>query len=132
MKALALVLLCVALSLVAIACTETAPPTNNTPTAAASPTATKPVDPLAVGRENYQKNCESCHGPAGEGGLAKVDNKEIKVPSLKAEHAMKKTDDQITKVINNGDGPMPGFKDKMTPEQISELVKFVRKEVQGK
>ncbi len=129
MKALAIVLLCVAL--VTIACTETAQPTNNTPTVAASPTATKPIDPLAVSRENYQKNCESCHGPTGEGGLVKVDNKEIKVPSIKSEHAMKKTDEQITRMINNGDGPMPAFKDKMTPEQISELVKFVRKEIQG-
>ena len=132
MRALAIALFCVALSLVAIACTETAPPTNNTPTAAASPSPTKPVDLLAVGRENYQKNCESCHGPAGEGGPVKVDNKEIKVPSIKSEHAVKKTDEQITKVINNGDGPMPAFKDKMTPEQITELVKFVRAEIQKK
>jgi mono/diheme cytochrome c family protein len=133
MKSVAITLCCIALALVAVACTETAPSTNSTPsTAAASPTATKPLDPLAVGRENFQKNCEACHGPAGEGGPAKVDNKEIKVPSLKSEHAMKKTDDQITKVINNGDGPMPGFKDKMTPEQITELVKFVRAEIQKK
>jgi mono/diheme cytochrome c family protein len=132
MKAVVTTLFCIALALGAIACTETAPPstTSTQPTAAPSPT--KPVDVFAAARENYQKNCETCHGPKGEGGPAKVDNKEIKVPSLKGEHAMKKTDEQIVKIINNGDGPMPGFKDKMTPEQITELIKFVRKEIQGK
>jgi len=134
MKLLATVLACVALSMVIIACTENASPTNNArPTAAASPAnAATPVDEFATARANYQKNCEGCHGETGEGGLVKVENKRIKVPSLKADHALKHTDEQITKMITNGEEEMPSFKDKMSAAEISDLVKYVRKHFQGK
>jgi len=134
MKLLATVLACVALSMIIIACTENASPTNNArPTAAASPAnAATPVDEFATARANYQKNCEGCHGETGEGGLVKVENKRIKVPSLKADHALKHTDEQITKMITNGEEEMPSFKDKMSAAEISEMVKYVRKHFQGK
>lgn len=136
MKLISLALTCVAIALAASACTETATPTNtNTSRAAASPAApvaTATPDPLATARANFAKHCEPCHGPTGEGGLVKVENKQIKVPSLKAEHAIKHTDDQIMKRITNGEEEMPAFKDKMTQAEIADMVKFVRKEFQGK
>src|SRR5690348_10711606 len=89
MKLIALALMCVALALVVSACTETATPTNtNTSRAATSPAAPSPaasVDEFATARTNYAKNCEACHGADATGGLVKVDKKQIKVPSLKAE-----------------------------------------------
>lgn len=136
MKQLALALSCIAIALVAIACTETATPTNtSTPTAANSPAAAAPtpsVDPLATARANFAKNCEACHGPEGVGGLVKVEDKQIKVASLKSEHAIKHTDEQLAKVITNGEEAMPAFKDKLTQAEIQDLVRFVRKEFQGK
>ena len=135
MKRIALALTCIAISLVIAACTETATPTNtstNTTRPAAPPAPTATPDELAAARVNYAANCEACHGPTGEGGLVKVDNKQIKVPSLKADHAVKHTDEQITKMITNGEEAMPSFKDKLKPEEIASLVKFVRKEFQGK
>src|ERR1041385_1363210 len=125
MKLVSLALTCIAIALISIACTETAaPPTNtSTPTAAASPAAS--VDQFANTRATFTKNCEPCHGPNAEGGLVKVDNKQIKVPSLKAEHAIKHTDAQLTKMITNGEEQMPAFKDKLKPEEITELVRFI-------
>ena len=134
MKLLATIFACIALSLVIIACTEKAPATNNAgPTGAQSPTsAASPKDEFATARANYQKHCEGCHGETGEGGLVKVENKRIKVPSLKADHALKHTDEQITKMITNGEEEMPSFKDKMSTAEISEMVRYVRKHFQGK
>jgi len=135
MKLILLALTCVAIALVVSACTETATPTSTNTSRAASPvapTATATPDPLATARANYAKNCEGCHGPNGEGGLVKVDNKQIKVPSLKAAHAIKHTDDKISHMITNGEEEMPSFKDKMTQQEIADMVKFVRKEFQGK
>ena len=54
------------------------------------------------------------------------------MPSLKDEHAVKRTDERMVRLINRGDGPMPPFEGKLKPEEINELVKFVRKEFQGK
>ena len=90
------------------------------------------MDELAASRANYQKNCEGCHTETGEGGTVKVENKQIKVPSLKSDHAMKRTDEQLTKMITNGEEEMPSFKDKLKPEEIAAMVKFVRKHFQGK
>jgi mono/diheme cytochrome c family protein len=132
MKLIALALTCVAL--VAVACTETATPTNTNTRAAASPAAPSPaasVDEFASAKANYAKNCEACHGPQATGGLVKVDNKQIKVPSLKAEHALKHTDDKITKMITNGEEEMPSFKDKMSAAEIQDMVRYVRKGIQG-
>ena len=136
MKLISLALTCIALTLIATACTETVTPTNtSTPTAAGSPAPaapTAPIDPLATARANYAKHCEPCHGPTGEGGLVKVENKQIKVASLKAEHAIKHTDDQLAKVITGGEEEMPAFKDKLTPEEITEMVRFIRTNFQGR
>ena len=136
MKLIALALTCVAIAVAASACTETATPTStNTSRASASPAAPSPaasVDEFATAKANYQKHCEACHGPEATGGLVKVDNKQIKVPSLKAEHAIKHTDDQITKMITNGEEQMPAFKNKMSAQEIAEMVRYVRKSIQGK
>ena len=136
MKPISLALTCVAIALLSIACTETATPTNtNTARTAPTPAAPSPspsVDPLAVARANYAKNCEACHGESGTGGLVKVENKQIKVASLKADHAIKHTDDQLAKVITSGEEEMPAFKDKLSQQEIADMVRFIRKEFQGK
>jgi mono/diheme cytochrome c family protein len=136
MKLILLALTCVALALVVTACTETATPTNTatprTATASPTPTAAASVDEFASARANFAKNCEACHGPNGDGGVVKVDNKQIKVPSLHAEHAIKHTDAEMIDFITNGHEAMPAFKDKLRPEEITELVRFVRKVHQGK
>lgn len=136
MKLIAFVLMCVAIAFVASACTETATPTNtSTSRTAATPAAPSPaasVDEFATAKANYKKHCEACHGETATGGLVKVDNKQIKVPSLKADHAIKHTDDQITKMITNGEEEMPAFKDKLSQAEIAEMVRYIRKVVQAK
>ncbi|HYK21194.1 MAG TPA: cytochrome c [Pyrinomonadaceae bacterium] len=132
MKLVSLVLSCITILLLVTACTETVAPTNTSKPTSAAPAPSAPVDELANARANFTKNCEPCHGPTGEGGLVKVNNKQIKVPSLKADHAIKHTDEQLTKMITNGEEEMPAFKDKLKPAEIAEMVRFVRKNFQGK
>jgi mono/diheme cytochrome c family protein len=135
MKLTLLTLSCVVLMLIVIGCTETATPTNTaTPRSAASPAASAAPssDEFAHAREIYAKNCEACHGPKAEGGLAKVDNKQIKVPSLKSDHAVKHTDEKLIKTITAGEEEMPAFKDKLTQDEINLMVRYIRKVLQGK
>ena len=132
MKLILFVLTCITILLLATACTEKVAPTNTSTPTSAAPAPSASVDELANARANFTKNCEPCHGPTGEGGLVKVNNKQIKVPSLKAEHAKKHTDEQITKMITNGEEEMPAFKDKLKPAEIAEMVRFVRKNFQGR
>jgi mono/diheme cytochrome c family protein len=130
MKLILLALTCSAIALFPIACVET--PTRTNTSSAASPAPSAAADQFAATRVNYAKNCEACHGETAEGGLVKIEDKQIKVPSLKAEHAIKHTDEQLTKMITNGEEAMPAFKDKMTAAEIADMVRFIRKEFQGK
>src|SRR5687768_4886832 len=135
MKLISLVISCVVIVVFSIACTETATPTNTStstrPTSGGTPTPAASVDQFAAARTNFAANCEGCHGPNGEGGLAKVENKQIKVPSLKSDHAKKHSDDELTKIITSGEEEMPAFKDKLNAQQITELVRYVRHHFQG-
>lgn len=135
MKLISLLLTCAIIAAIAAGCTETATPTNTSTasrTASPAPSVAPSVDEFATARANYAKNCEACHGPNGEGGPVKTPKKTIKVPSLKSDHAMKHTDDEIVKMITNGEEEMPSFKDKMNAEEITEMMRFVRKHFQGK
>lgn len=126
----------------AFACTQNAP-TNNTaavnkpaentaPTV--QPSAAAPADEFASVRDIYKQNCVGCHKEDGSGGEKTLDNGDkIKVPSYKSPGAMKATDDKLYDYIANGEeGEMPAFKGKLTEEQMRTLVKFIRKEFQGK
>lgn len=76
------------------------------------------------GAEIYQTNCAKCHGEKGEG----VEDKGITF--LKG-HALDHSEEDFIKRVNNGkDNKMPAFKDKLRTEEIIEVVKFVRTEIQ--
>ena len=107
------------------------PATPSGPTTPAAK-ATATPDEFAFARANYAKHCFECHGTDGEGGIKTVDNKRLKVPSLREGHALKHTDeDFLEQIVKGGDG-MPAFKDKLSPDEINALVRFVRHEFQGK
>lgn len=136
MRLVKLALSICAASFLVNACTQpTTVTTNQTaPTVAASPAAKTiaPTDELAAARANFQKNCMGCHVEDGTGGVKTVDGKKLRVPNLREGHALKDPDEDFVKQIMNGGDGMPAFKDKMSPEQINELVRFIRKEFQGK
>ena len=133
MKLIALAVGCVALTALT-SCSQSAPTNQAAPTAVASPQAVKAATPdaLAAARGNYAKNCVACHGETGEGGLVKVEDKKLKVPSFKTDNAKKHPDSDFTKQISNGGDGMPAFKAKLSTADIADLVKFVRSEFQGK
>jgi mono/diheme cytochrome c family protein len=84
-------------------------------------------------RITYDKDCKSCHGLNGEGGPVKLeDGTKLRVPSLREGHALRHTDAEFVKQITKGGDGMPAFADKLKPEQVDELVRFLRHEFQGK
>ena len=129
------VLAVVLIGLVLIGCSQSSN-TNvaNQPVNASSPkaVATATPDQMAFARANYAKHCSACHGDDGKGGLVKVDNTRLKVPSLREGHALNHPDDKLAKQITNGGDGMPKFKDKLTADEINQMVMFIRKEFQAK
>ena len=135
MKACAITFLLAAVFLLVAGCGQPANQNvavNVNRTSAPSPVATATPDELAFARANYAKHCENCHGPEGNGGIATVEDKKIKVPSLKTPGALKHSDNDFVDQITEGEEEMPAFKDKLSPDEINALVKFIRVEFQGK
>ena len=134
MKLVTMTLLMTAAILLATACSQpTTVTTNQTaPTAAASPaiTANATPDEFATARATFQKSCVGCHGEDGKGGVKTIDGKRLKVPSFHEGHALKHSDEDFVKQITNGGDGMPAFKDKLSPEEMNDLVQFIRKVIQ--
>jgi mono/diheme cytochrome c family protein len=148
MTRLKLILLALACALTAFACatntnTNTSignsnrTVTNNATTNAANANATAntnaPVanDALASARSTYNNTCAKCHKETGEGGVADIDGEKLRVPGFKSGHALKHSDAEYVKKINEGGEGMPKFKGRLTPEQIDGLVRFIRTEFQS-
>ena len=137
MTFVSLALLVVATSLFAVACAKPDTVTTNQtqPTIAGSPAtpANGLTDEFATARANFKKHCTACHGEAGNGGPVKLDDgTKLKVPSLREGHALHHKDEEFVKQITNGGDGMPKFGDKLSREEILDLVRFIRKEFQGK
>jgi mono/diheme cytochrome c family protein len=133
MKWITLVL-CAAVAMILLACGEATRTTNSPAPSAAQPAAkaTATPDELAAARTNFQKTCVACHGETGEGGTKQIEGKTLKVPSFKAAHALKDSDKEFSEQIHEGGDGMPAFKDKLSAQEIADLVKFIRREFQGK
>ncbi len=106
-----------------------APPSTAVP-AAATPNET--LDELAGARTIFSATCANCHQPNGEGGAVELDEGGmLKVPSFKTGAALKESDAEFAEQIANGGDGMPAFKKRLTPEQIRDLVRFIRREFQS-
>lgn len=105
---------------------DTAPPNTNT-----AQTATTP-DEMASIKKIYTEKCVLCHKENGEGGEVNIEGDKFKVPSFKNEKVAALDDKKYTRVIEEGDDKMPAFKKHLKPEEIAGLIKYIRKDFQGK
>lgn len=106
----------------------------NNASAQASPTPAAPTptpDELAAAASTYNTTCVRCHKADGTGGEVELEEgKKIKVVNLR-EHGRRDTDKHLADIIANGHDDMPAFKKRLTPEQIDDLVRYIRREFHG-
>lgn len=109
---------------------------NNTNSVANTNTQTpaSPSDDLASAKIVYNEKCAKCHKEDGTGGEIDILGEKRKAANLAGERMKKDSDKDLTEAIADGiqDEGMPAFKGKLTDDQIKDLVKFIRKEFQGK
>jgi mono/diheme cytochrome c family protein len=89
-------------------------------------------DEVAMGAKLYSTNCAKCHREDGTGGKITVDGKELDPDNLKGKRMIAFTDEKLASKIKIGaeDDGMPAFKDKLTDDQIKQVVKFIRQDLQ--
>lgn len=106
---------------------------NTTNTANTTNTqANAPTDELAAAKKKYSDFCIKCHKEDGTGGQVDFDGNKFSVPSFKGEKSMKHDEAKMIDYITNGDDEMPAFKGKISEQEIKDLVKFIRKDFQGR
>jgi mono/diheme cytochrome c family protein len=83
-----------------------------------------PVSGLAPGESLYKTKCAACHGPDGKGETAV--GKASKLRDLGSTDVQKQVDDELSGIITNSKGKMPAYAKSLKPEQIKELVAYIR------
>jgi mono/diheme cytochrome c family protein len=74
---------------------------------------------VANGRKLYVKNCASCHGAEGEGGIGPALNEKEKLDSLGLENVRHTIEEGVAGTA------MPGWKGVLTEDEIEDLVNFI-------
>ncbi len=128
------------------ACTQTATNSGNTantnkPAANAPANAAANATPTAAptvaamtGAELYKTHCANCHQANGSGGKVTVDGQELEPDDLTTAKMADKPDTKYVEYIRDGfpDDGMPPFKDKINEQQMKDLIKYIRTDIQKK
>ncbi len=112
--------------------TENTAESNTNQTSNATPEATATADELAAGRKHYKEQCARCHKEDGTGGKVEIEGKTLNVEDLTTEKMKKEPDEEYIEYMVKGipDEGMPSFKDVLSDEDMKEVVKFIRQEIQ--
>ncbi|MFZ3333090.1 MAG: c-type cytochrome [Candidatus Acidiferrales bacterium] len=98
------------------------------PAAAKLPNPVKPSPAsLAQGKKSYGFDCAVCHGKDGDGKGDLAADMNLKLADYRDPAALKDfTDGEIFYIIKNGKGQMTGEGDRAKPDEIWNMVNYVR------
>ena len=68
--------------------------------------------------------CSACHGADGKGDTPM--GKKMGLRDLASPDVQKMSDDELTAIIGDGKDKMPSYKKSLKPEQIKDLVGYIR------
>ena len=119
----------------AAAVQESRPPDATTPDSFTIPAGAvhqvNPVKPtaesIAQGKKYYGYDCAMCHGNSGDGkGEVAIDEKLTLSNFSDRETLKNKTDEDLFYVIKNGHGHMPPERIRLSPNELWNLVNYIR------
>ncbi len=84
-------------------------------------------DSVALGKKYYGYDCAMCHGKTGDGQGDLAAEMKLKIPDFRDPAALKgRTDGELYYLIQKGKGDMPPEGDRAKPEELWNLVNYVR------
>ena len=72
----------------------------------------------------YKAKCATCHGADGKGDTPA--GKSTKVRSFADPEVVKASDDELAGIIEKGKAKMPGYGKSMKPDEIKDMVAYIR------
>ena len=79
---------------------------------------------MADGGADFKVRCAPCHGAKGAGDTKLGQN--LRVRDLGSADVQKQSDADLTAIIAKGKGRMPVYDGKLSKNEISDLVKWIR------
>jgi len=84
-------------------------------------------DSLTAGKKIYGMDCEMCHGKEGGGDGDLAADMKLKLKDFREQASLKDmSDHEIFEIIEKGRGKMMGEEGRLKPEQIWNVVNYVR------
>ena len=83
-----------------------------------------PVRAQDTGEALFKAKCAMCHGPDGDGKTKMGEM--LKVVDLRSPEVQKQSDVELAQAITKGKNKMPAYEGKLTKDQITKLVAYVR------
>jgi cytochrome c6 len=78
----------------------------------------------AGGASLYKAKCSACHGSDGKGATSI--GKTEKIRDLTSQEVQKQSDADLTAIITSGKNKMPAYGKSLKPEQVKDLVEYIR------
>ena len=78
----------------------------------------------AAGGGLYKTKCAACHGACGKGDTAI--GKRNKIRDLSSADVQQQSDADLTAIITSGKGKMPAYGKSLKPDQVKDLVTYIR------
>lgn len=81
-----------------------------------------------IGQDVYEQQCLRCHGSKLDGNGPDSEDLIVRPANLQSRITRSKTDWELLVAISNGVlfSPMHGFRDKLTDEQILDVLSYIR------
>ncbi len=83
-----------------------------------------PAGAQDTGAATYKTKCAACHGADGKGDTAI--GKTNKIRDLSSADVQQQSDADLTAIITNGKGKMPAYGKSLKPDQVKDLVTYIR------
>ncbi len=85
------------------------------------------ADSLTKGKLAYERNCQSCHGPTGDGNTPIGTKLKPKPGDLRSKKEMGEiSDGEMFYMISLGKKPMPGYEKKLSKDDRWHVVNYTR------
>ena len=84
-----------------------------------------PAEAIAdSGADIYKAKCAACHAASGAGDT--MLGKNMKLRPLASPEVQQQSDDELASIISKGKNRMPAYGRKLSPQQIEEVVRYIR------
>jgi cytochrome c6 len=83
-----------------------------------------PAGAQDAGAGLYKTKCAACHGADGKGETAIGKTNQIR--DLSSADVQQQSDADLTAIITNGKGKMPAYGKSLKPNQVKDLVTYIR------